>query len=207
MKILTLLLTASLVLTACGNQSRLSEVKEGVDITKNPLQAFGELARTGDDLKKLEGELDNLTPVEPVHFSELMTMLPSAPAGWEAEKPQGSSNSMGKFQVSHAKRSYRQGDKTIKVEITDWAYAKALYVPFLMSARFSQESTEGYNKGIEIDGAPGREEYKFDSKRGELNVLASKRFFVQIEGRDIEPEVLRQWWQRVSGNVMEAKAL
>jgi hypothetical protein len=67
----------------------------------------------------------------------------------------------------------------------------------LLTTEFSQESTEGYNKKIKIGDILGREQYTYDSKQGSLNLLVNNRFFVRINGKNIEEIGLREWWQLI----------
>ncbi len=68
-------------------------------------------------------------------------------------------------------------------------------MPFLLSTEFSQESTDGYNKGIKIDNIPGRENYNYHSKKGSLSLLINRRFLVKIDGDKIEENDLIAWWE------------
>jgi hypothetical protein len=90
--------------------------------------------------------------------------------------------------------SSADGAKTITVTVADWAFNRAIYMPFLLAANFSQETTEGYNKGIKIGEDPGREEFTYASNSGKRTVLYGKRFNVDVDGRGIEPADLEQWY-------------
>jgi hypothetical protein len=85
----------------------------------------------------------------------------------------------------------------VDVEINDWAFHQAVYLPFMMQAKFSQETTEGYSKGITVGEDPGREEYKTASRQGSRSVLVRKRFHTKIDVHDMGPEALQEWWGRV----------
>ncbi|MBI3698768.1 MAG: hypothetical protein HY238_28510 [Acidobacteria bacterium] len=183
-----------------------SKVVEGETVSKNPLGLARQLAKAGQDFEKMQKDLENMKPVEPVHFSELIRFLPDAPSGWESEAPKGSSNTMGEWSFTEVSRHYTQGEKRIEIQILDWAYHKELYASFFVTAAFSTEDTEGYNKGIKIGDDPGREEYKTTSKHGVLSLLVGKRFFVTITGENIEAAELRQWWDRVNSAGLRAKA-
>ena len=67
----------------------------------------------------------------------------------------------------------------------------------MLTTEFSQESTEGYNRGIKIDGFPGREEYNYQTQNGSLNLLINRRFFVRLDGNNIEETELRKWWREI----------
>ena len=193
-----------ILVSGCGANENLksstSEVKEGVDINKDPLAAIQKVVKLGKNAGNIQQEIANKEPVEPITFKELLEYLPQAPRGWKAEKPKGETNSLGNYSITQVNQKYSQGDKKMTISIFDWAFNSALYVPFLLSTEFSQESTEGYNKGIKIGNIPGREEYSYASKQGTLNLLVNNRFFVQIEGNNIEDSELQEWWQMIDQN-------
>jgi hypothetical protein len=174
-----------------------AEVEEtGEDISKNPLGALKQLTQAGQELKEKTEALKNREPVEPVKFDALIALLPE-PEGWKAAEPQGQTVNMAEWKISNAKRSYTKGDgaerSTIKLELIDGSYVPMVYAPFTMMSKFSQESTEGYTKGIKIDGQPAMEEWKKKSKRAKIVVLIEDRFLLTVSGRNITPEIAREW--------------
>jgi hypothetical protein len=197
---------AALALAACGSKKESTKIVEGENISKNPIGAVRQLAKVGEDLEKAQKDLENMKPVDPVHFSELIKFLPEPPPGWESEAPKGASNQMGEWSFTEVDRRYSQGEKHIEIQIVDWAFHKEMYATFFVAAAFSQESTEGYNKGIKIGEEPGREEYKTAAKEGTLSVLVGKRFLVTIKGNNIDSGELRQWWDRLDTKALRAKA-
>jgi len=198
---------AILTLVGCGGgKKESSKAVEGEEISKNPLGVVRQIAKAGEEMEKLQKELENLKPIDPLHFSELIKFLPEPPSGWESEAPKGSSNKMGEWSFTQVERRYTQGEKRIEIQILDWAFHKELYMGFFVSAGFSQETTEGYNKGIKIGEDPGREEYKTADKDGTLSMLVGRRFFVTIRGEGIEAAELRQWWDRLDAPGLRAKA-
>ncbi len=174
--------------------SQVSEIKEGIDINQDPFGAIQKLLEIGKGSGVFNNNLPEENNINPISFRELIEYLPQTPRGWTAEKPKGQTSSFGDYGVSQVKQRYFQNDKTMTVSIFDWAFNSTLYIPFLLSTEFSQESTEGYNKGIQIDDIPGRENYDYYSKNGSLNLLINRRFFVQIDGDNIEESELREWW-------------
>ena len=190
-----------ILVTACGSsnnsQSETLDVEEGIDIQKNPLGAIQKALEIGKSAGDIHQEIANKKPVKPISFKELIEYLPKAPKNWTAAKPMGETTSISNYSISQVSQAYNQDSKEIKVSIFDWAFNAALYTPFLLTTEFSQESTEGYNKGIKINDIPGREEYTYSSKKGSLNLLVDGRFFVQINGKDIEEQELREWWKLI----------
>ena len=208
MKILIIVLLVMMVacgvgMVYCGKKvvdtaSEISDqvTEEGIDIS-NPLGALSALSGMAEEVQKMQEELEAMEPVDPLPFQTLIDeALPEAPSGWTAQKPRGSLNSMGNFQISQASRRYENEaeGKTIDVDISDWAFNRAVYAPFFLAANFSQETTEGYNKGIKLGEDPGREEFHYERKRGERTVLYSKRYNIVVKGRGIEPEDLEEWY-------------
>lgn len=149
---------------------------------------------TGNNNYPLRDNLDEENNSKSISFRELIQCLPKSPRGWTTEKPYGQTSSFGDNTISQVKQKYFQHEKAITVSIFDWKFNSALFIPFLISTEFSQESTEGYNKGIKIDNIPGRINYEYFSKQGGLNLLINSRFFVKISGVNIEEEELIEWW-------------
>ena len=188
------------LLFACSRsntQSESLEVEEGINIRENPLGAIQKVAEYSKNADILDSKTDNQEPVQPISFKELINYLPDAPQGWTAKPPKGETNSLGNYSISQVNQTYTNKDKEISVSIFDWAFNSALYTPFLLTTEFSQESTDGYNKGIKIGNIPGREEYTYATKEGSLNLLVNQRFFIQIDGSNIEDTELREWWQLI----------
>jgi hypothetical protein len=162
----------------------------------SPLGALSALGGMAKDMQGMQETLENMKAVEPLPFQTLIETLPEPPPTWTAQDPRGSSQSMGDFKFTQASREYSSADgaKTISVTVADWAFNRAIYMPFLLAANFSQETTEGYNKGIKIGEDPGREEFTYAGNRGKRTVLYGKRYNVEIDGRGIEPADLEQWY-------------
>lgn len=197
----------SLLLAGCGGGSEEvvdsdSENPTGVTETgtnvNNPFGALSALTNAGQNIQAWQEEIQNMEPTDPVSFNTLIAALPDVPEGWTGTEPRGATNSMGLFSVSNANRSYTNDETGARVdfEITDWAYNQLAYAPFMLLSQFSQESTEGYQKGITVGEDPGHEEYTFDSMRGTRQVLFRKRFHTKIDVRDLPAEELQVWWER-----------
>src|SRR6266705_1169568 len=60
-----------------------------------------------------------------VDYSKLLPILPDAPSGWTADKPQGSTADVGGFQITNVHRDYRKGEgptaPTVSISILDSA--------------------------------------------------------------------------------------
>jgi hypothetical protein len=136
-----------------------------------------------------------------VDFSKLLPILPVAPPGWTADKPEGSTTDVGGFRITNVHRDYRkgEGDKvpTAAVSILDSA-ANPDYVAATTAAwNFKSETAEGYSKSVTIDGNPGFEAYEIEGKHSTLWLMIAKRYFLQIELQNQDPKELQEWLKRV----------
>src|SRR6266704_4141561 len=133
--------------------------------------------------------------------AKLIPILPEAPAGWTAEKPEGSSDDVGGFKITNVHRDYRKGEAadapTAAVSILD-SVANPDYVEATTGAwKQTSETAEGYGKPVTIDGNPGREDYDKERKHATLWVMVAKRYFVTIELQKQDPKQLQEWIKRV----------
>lgn len=188
---------ALVVSVGCFRKKEQPE-SEGKELSKNPIAAFGQIQDAVKKAEQAAKEAQDMKPVEPIHFSKLIELLPKAPAGFTADgEPKGeTTNAMG-FKVSMAEQSFSQEGKSLRVKITDGAFNAPLYTVVTMAAQFARESTEGYEKGVTYDGNPGVEKWHKEGGDAELNVVVGKRYFVEISGSGITPEVVRSVWASV----------
>ena len=138
---------------------------------------------------------------EVVNFSQLLPLLPEAPAGWTADKPEGSTVDAGGFKMTNVHRDYHKGDAgdapTVAISIID-AAANQEYIGMTTAAwNFSSESTEGYSKSINVDAQPGFETFENEGKHGTLWLMIGKRFFLEIETHHQDAKDLQEWMKRV----------
>lgn len=171
--------------------SRKEKAGEGKELSKNPVTALSQITEAAKKASEAAKEASEMKPVDPVSFNALIPLLPAAPAAWTAEEPRGETSSGMGFKVSEAERRYTKGDQRLHVKIMDGAYNALIYAGVTMAAQFARESTEGYEKGVTLDGNPGVEKWSKDSKRGELSVIVGKRYLVTIEASPVEPDFVR----------------
>jgi hypothetical protein len=136
-----------------------------------------------------------------VDFSKLLPILPDAPPGWSADKPEGSTADAGGFRITNVHRDYRKGEgnkvPSAAISILDSA-ANPDYVAATTAAwNFKSETAEGYSKSVTIDGNPGFEAYEIEGKHSTLWLMIAKRYFLQIELQNQDPKELQEWLKRV----------
>ena len=54
-----------------------------------------------------------------VDYQKLLPILPEPPAGWTADKPEGSTEDVGGFRITNVHRDYRQGRRRKGTEHRD----------------------------------------------------------------------------------------
>jgi len=136
-----------------------------------------------------------------VDYQKLLPILPEAPQGWTADKPEGSTEDVGGFRLTNVHRDYRkgEGDKvpTAAISILD-SVANPDYVSATTAAwNNNSETSEGYSKSVTIDGNPGFEAFEKADKHATLWVMIANRYFLQIELQNQDPRELQEWAKRV----------
>jgi hypothetical protein len=150
-------------------------------------------------LRAAEEEPARLLP-EVVAPSKLLPLLCDAPAGWTAEKAEGSTDDTG-VKITTVHRDYKKGTAdnapTTSISILDSA-ANPDYVAATTAAwTLSTSTPEGYTKSLTIDGMPGFETFENDGKHGTLWLMVAKRYVLQIETQGQEAKELQDWLKRV----------
>ena len=139
--------------------------------------------------------------LEVVDFSKLMPLLPEAPAGWTADKPDGSTTDAGGFKITNVHRDYKKGAAdnapTTSISILD-SSANPDYVAATTAAwNMSTSTPDGYTKSLTIEGMPGFETFENEGKHGTLWLMVAKRYVLQIETQGQDSKDLQDWLKRV----------
>jgi hypothetical protein len=138
---------------------------------------------------------------EVVAPAKLLPSLPDAPAGWTADKAEGSSDDAGGVKITTVHRDYKKGPAdnapTTSISILDSA-ANPDYVA-TTTAAWNQSTTtpEGYTKVLTIDGMPGFETFENEGKHGTLWLMVAKRYVLQIETQGQDAKDLQDWLKRI----------
>jgi len=136
-----------------------------------------------------------------VDYQKLLPILPDAPQGWTADKPEGSTEEVGGFRLTNVHRDYRKGEgdnvPTAAISILD-SVANPDYVSATTAAwNNTSETSEGYSKSVTINGNPGFEAFEKDTKHATLWIMIANRYFLQIELQNQDPKELQGWVKRV----------
>ena len=206
-KLSIIIAVSILLITGVDSSSsklQASEIEE--NIFTDSIETIQKILKIGIDISNLDRDTLDTDASELISFQDLIEYLPDTPRGWTAQKPQGETNSFGDYGISQVSQTFKRedNDKEIKVSIFDGAFNSVLSAPFSLATEFNRESTEGYNKSIEIDDIPGREIYNYLNQEGSLHLLVNSRFLVQIEGNNIEEADLRKWWRSLDRQSLKA---
>src|SRR5215472_9077991 len=136
-----------------------------------------------------------------VDYQKLLPILPDAPPGWTADKPEGSTEDAGGFRITNVHRDYHKGEgnkgPSAAISILDSA-ANPDYVSATTAAwNNTSETTEGYGKSVTIDGNPGFEAFERETKHATLWVMIANRYFLQIELQNQDPKELQEWIKHI----------
>jgi hypothetical protein len=136
-----------------------------------------------------------------VDFSKLTPFLPEGPAGWTADKPEGTTDDAGGVKITSVHRDYKKGTAdnapTTSISILDSA-ANPDYVAATTAAwNLTASTPEGYTKALTIEGMPGFETFENDGKHGTLWLMVAKRYILQIETQGQDAKDLQDWLKRV----------
>ena len=145
---------------------------------------------------------------EPVHFSKLLPLLPDKVDGFVGDKPEGSTSSAMGFKVTEVSRTYHKGkadaEQTVALKITDGTGNQFFAAAHAAVPQFSNETTEGYEKGFTLDGYPAIEKYTTESKDGSLSVFVGSRYWVEINVNGLDGQELQAWWKRIDAKKLAA---
>lgn len=136
-----------------------------------------------------------------VDFQKLLPILPEAPSGWTAEKPEGSTTDAGGAKITTVHRDYKKGAAdtapTTSISIIDAAANPEFVTATTGSWNITQTTTEGYAKSINIEANPSFETYDNEPKHGSLWLLVARRYLLQVDINGQEAKELQQWLKRI----------
>ena len=225
MRYLRLLLALSLTLVlaaACGKSEEEKAAEKAAEETREAAEALQRAAESAGSsgaaqgleefakaMEGMAGAISGTTPdgkpVNPVAFQDLQTALPELP-GWERATPTGE-RMTAPVAFSEAETHYTRGETSVTVKIVDSAFSQLLIAPWAMflTAGYERESSEGYEKSVNVGGNPGFERWNKDSRNGELNLVVAKRFLVTVEGDNItDTKVLHEFASKIDAGTLSA---
>jgi hypothetical protein len=131
---------------------------------------------------------------QPVHFKELMGLLPvEPPQGWKvSEKPKGATIK-SPVQISSAEVEFQSpNNQTLEIHIMDGV--AEMLPPTGLGQGMEMESSEEYLKSIEVQGFKGMEKFNHQDKEGEILLPVAGRFMVLLKAEGIEnTDILKEF--------------
>jgi hypothetical protein len=156
----------------------------------------------------LAGSANAAEPVEPVDSAKLLPFLPDSVEGFVADKPHGSTSTAMGFQLTEVSRVYHKEsedrEESVTVKLTDGAGNQFFTTAHAVVAESKTENTEGYEKGLKLDGFPAIERYTYESHDGTLTVFIGSRYLVQIDVDGLDSEELQAWWKKLDAKKLAA---
>src|SRR5947207_4349421 len=143
-----------------------------------------------------------------VDYQKLLPILPDAPQGWTADKPEGATEDVGGFRLTNVHRDYRKGEGanvptaaiSILVSVANPDYVSATTAAW----NNNSETSEGYSKSVTINGNPGFEAFEKDTKHATLWIMIANRYFLQLDLQNQHPKELQGWGKRVELETLAA---
>lgn len=166
------------------------------------------LKSLGDAMSKMQQEAERQKnfKVEPVDFRKLRDLLPEAVGGLERSEMEGQKQGMMGMTVSSAEASYTGEDRRrVTVKITDMGGVTGLALLGYgwALAEMDKESSSGYERTTTYKGHRAHEKYNSDQRRGEMQALVADRFVVEVTGRDVEMETVKEAMSAVDLGTLE----
>lgn len=133
--------------------------------------------------RKLEAASKNAAEAKPVDPAQLKAMLPETLGGYKRTSIE--TQSMGAAGVGGAQATarYEQGDRRVRVELTDMAAVGALAgLGAALNVNQEKETEHGFERTRTVDGQMVQEEWDSESGRGRYATTVANRFMVSVEG-------------------------
>ena len=185
--LIILVLPLSLMLSACGGQTKEEKAEKEVQEAADQLEEAANQMRDALTNNK-KGEKK-----EVVDWRKLKDLLPNKIDGIPRTNESGETAGAMGFNISQAEGTYEDDDRRIKLLIVDTGGLSGLLSASAAWATVTidKEDRNGYERTTEIDGYKAFEKYNNSSKNSEINVLVGSRFIVTLEGRGVEMKELR----------------
>jgi hypothetical protein len=189
------LLLAGIIVLSCGKVKEATNAAEGL---KNYAEGLKESTSKMEE-RKAKGD----TIAMP--YSELQKLLPSSISGYNKDgDPKGESINMMGMSYSTASQVYKSGDGEITVNVMDYnaSYAGFGAATAMFATGFSVDNDQEHIGAIDlgISGVKAWEDVKKKEKRSTVMAGVNDRFLVTAEGRNVEPDAVKEAIKSVDFN-------
>lgn len=190
------------VLVSCDNitteeQKAEEDFKENMKEAKEDLGgAFKNVGEALTNLKKKH----NIEDKEPINFRDMKALMPASLGGMEQSDNSGQTSGILGMKISTAKAIYEEGNAKLEIKITDIAGVRKLASKLAdwTNLDIDKESKDGYERTTTIDGYKAYEKYDARRQKGKIAMIIDERLIVDIEGRNITEDQLKDALEDIS---------
>ena len=179
----------------------------GADKTGGPAGAQQPQVDMAKAMQAMGMALNGGKKVEPVSYKDLKALLPEEVSGFKRKEAKGEKNGAMGLSISEASARYEgEGGARLRIKIVD---VGSLSGPMAMglagwaSLEIDRESDDGYEKTTTFSGRKAVEKYNNSSKHGEIKVLLSNRFIVEVDGNQMKMDDVKAAAGKLDLNKLE----
>jgi hypothetical protein len=195
LSLLVCFVSAGIFILSCGKVKEAANAAEGL---KNYAEGLKESTSKMEE-RKAKGDTISIP------YGDLQKMLPSGISGYNKEgDPKGESVNMMGMSYSTASQVYKSGDGEITLNIMDYnaSYAAFGAATAMFATGFSVDNDQEHLGAIDlgISGVKAWEDVKKKEKRSTVMAGVNDRFLVTAEGRNVEPDAVKEAIKSVDFN-------
>lgn len=186
------------IMVACNTESKSPEEKAAEAMEKTMQDLEKNMEKTGknvennleDAMSNLEKTMENLKGEhkikDPISFREFKPVVKETFAGLPQTDLEGSNAGTMGFDVSTLKAEFKEGDKSVRLEIFDTGGLgmAAMGMAAWTMAKIDKESKNGYERTTTFEGHKAYE--KCEGKRCELTVFVENRIIYKVEATNVD---------------------
>ncbi len=173
------------------------EAEEREDARRDPENLGQAMEQLGAALGELGETIGGDAAVSPVDFRDLRDLIPDQVSGMEQTANSGERAGALGIMISKVERTFESsdGDEEIQLTLIDLGSLKnAAMLGFnWMQFEVDREDTNGFERTTDFKGFPAYEKATRhgDSEHTELHVVVAERFVLQLNGRGVDIDDLR----------------
>ncbi|BBM69463.1 hypothetical protein [Rhodothermus marinus] len=179
--------------------------------TNVPPEALREVLRSMDlaVLEEMAKELGE-AKAELTDFRVLKEMLPESIDGLKRVEASGERSSAMGIQISQASATYRDGDREVRVKISDMGSMQQImgFAAAWMRQEIDRENERGYERTTRYQGHPAYEKMeRLDdgTTHATLQVVVRDRYMIELEGTNVSMDVLRSALEQIDLSRLEGE--
>lgn len=196
-KVLLFVLIPGALFFGCGDKEEADKAQK----EPGAFEAFSALKKMSEEADRMEKEGKALENVTPLDDAALKSVFPDDFGGLPRKKlTVGNAMSPG-LAMANAEY-YETPEGSVKLSVTDGAgeagSALAGLIRLRLAADVEKEDENGYEKSCRLDGEKGIEAERRtgEGRNGELTFLVGNRFWLNLEGRNVDAARLKQMLEK-----------